>query len=76
MMGTAHQQETTYSPNGRAAERWRGIERTYTPDDVHRLRGSLRVEHTLARLGAERIERPRLLCFLLGREVARIFMES
>ena len=33
--------------------RWRGIERTYSGEDVVRLRGSIRVEHTLARLGAE-----------------------
>ncbi len=31
--------------------------RPYTPDDVERLRGSVRVEHTLARLGAERLRR-------------------
>src|ERR671932_2487479 len=36
-------------------ERWEGIERPYTPDDVARLRGSIRIEHTLARLGAERL---------------------
>jgi isocitrate lyase len=36
-------------------ERWDGIEREYTDDDVRRLRGSVRVEHTLARLGAERL---------------------
>src|SRR5436309_9780122 len=42
--------------NGRAAaERWQGIERLYTWEDVERLRGSFRVEHTLARLGAERL---------------------
>ncbi len=31
------------------------IERPYTSDDVERLRGSVTVEHTLARLGAERL---------------------
>jgi isocitrate lyase len=36
-------------------ERWDGIERTYSEEDVRRLRGSLHVEHTLARLGAERL---------------------
>jgi isocitrate lyase len=36
-------------------ERWTGIERTYTADDVVRLRGSVVEEHTLARLGAERL---------------------
>jgi isocitrate lyase len=35
--------------------RWEGIERPYTADDVARLRGSIRIEHTLARLGAERL---------------------
>jgi len=35
--------------------RWKGIERPYTADDVQRLRGSVTVEHTLARLGAERL---------------------
>ena len=36
-------------------DRWNGIERPYTDDDVERLRGSVCVEHTLARLGAERL---------------------
>jgi isocitrate lyase len=35
--------------------RWHGIERTYTAEDVVRLRGSVVEEHTLARLGAERL---------------------
>jgi isocitrate lyase len=35
--------------------RWAGIERTYTATDVVRLRGSILQEHTLARLGAERL---------------------
>jgi isocitrate lyase len=38
-----------------ADARWRGIERPYGAEDVIRLRGSLRIEHTLARLGAERL---------------------
>lgn len=33
------------------------IERPYTREDVERLRGSVTVEHTLARLGAERLRR-------------------
>jgi isocitrate lyase len=41
----------------RTDPRWRGIERPYTAQDVVRLRGSLRIEHTLARLGAERLWR-------------------
>src|SRR6266704_2565973 len=35
--------------------RWDGTERTYTAADVVRLRGSVTEEHTLARLGAERL---------------------
>jgi isocitrate lyase len=35
--------------------RWKGIERPYTAEDVLRLRGSVHIEHTLARLGAERL---------------------
>jgi isocitrate lyase len=35
--------------------RWEGIERTYSPEEVQKLRGSLKVEHTLARAGAERL---------------------
>ncbi|HLF68511.1 MAG TPA: isocitrate lyase [Gaiellaceae bacterium] len=38
-------------------DRWAGIERPYTEADVERLRGRFRVEHTIARLGAERLWR-------------------
>lgn len=37
------------------AARWEGITRLYTPEDVERLRGSITIEYTLARLGAERL---------------------
>ncbi len=37
--------------------RWAGIRRTYTAEDVVRLRGSVQIEHTLARLGAEKLWR-------------------
>jgi len=37
------------------APRWKGVQRPYTPDDVLRLRGAIQIEHTLARLGAERL---------------------
>jgi isocitrate lyase len=39
----------------KAQERWNGIDRPYSAEDVVRLRGSVRVEHTLARRGAERL---------------------
>ena len=35
--------------------RWAGITRTYSYADVLRLRGSVQIEYTLARLGAERL---------------------
>jgi isocitrate lyase len=41
--------------NGKANGRWTGIERPYTSEEVERLRGTVHVEHTLARLGAERL---------------------
>jgi isocitrate lyase len=37
--------------------RWRGTARTYTAEDVVRLRGSVQEERTLARLGAQRLWR-------------------
>jgi isocitrate lyase len=36
-------------------DRNRGVERTYAPEDVVRLRGTVHVEHSLARLGAQRL---------------------
>ena len=38
-----------------ADPRWRGVERGYRAADVVRLRGSVPIEHTLARRGAERL---------------------
>lgn len=35
--------------------RFVGIVRPYTPEDVYRLRGSVQIEYTLARMGAERL---------------------
>ena len=45
------QQEWTENP------RWSAVRRDYSAADVIRLRGSLQEEHTLARLGAERLWR-------------------
>jgi len=50
--------------NGRAAalrrrwtteRRWNGVTRRYGPEDVLRLQGSIVAEHTLARMGAQRL---------------------
>src|SRR5512139_2917182 len=35
--------------------RWKGVKRGYTAEDVYRLRGSLQIEHTLAKRGAEKL---------------------
>jgi isocitrate lyase len=48
--------------------RWTGITRPYTAEEVVRLRGSVRVEHTLARRGAERLWEA-----LAGEEPVRTF---
>jgi len=39
------------------SDRWKGIVRPYSPEDVERLRGSITIEHTLATLGAQRLWR-------------------
>jgi isocitrate lyase len=39
----------------RSDRRWQGITRTYTPEDVYRLRGTLPVQYTLASHGAARL---------------------
>src|SRR5882757_5019987 len=35
--------------------RWAGVERHYTAEDVYRIRGSVRVEYSLARYGADKL---------------------
>src|SRR5262245_52767764 len=37
------------------AARWTGVVRPYSSEDVERLRGSVKVEHTIAQLGARRL---------------------
>ncbi len=41
----------------RDSPRWRGIERAYRAEDVVRLRGTIAVEHSIARLTAEKLWR-------------------
>jgi len=41
--------------NWQSDPRWNGVQRPYSSEDVVKLRGSIQVEHTLARLGAERL---------------------
>jgi isocitrate lyase len=50
---TADQLKLDWSNN----PRWEGITRTYSAEDVVRLRGTVAIEHSLARLGAEKLWR-------------------
>jgi isocitrate lyase len=48
--GKTDQQKTQW-----AGKRWQGVTRPYTAADVERIRGSIRIDYTLARMGAERL---------------------
>src|SRR5690349_11112369 len=37
------------------SNRWNGIKRVYSYEDVMKLRGSIQIDYTLARMGAERL---------------------
>ena len=43
------------------AKRWEGVQRPYSRADVEKLRGSLRIEYTLATTGAKRLFSPILV---------------
>src|SRR4051812_36683911 len=51
----ARRQALTLERQWKHDERWQGITRPYSGADVLRLRGTVRIEHTLATLGAERL---------------------
>ena len=51
----AHESAAQLAHSWKTDPRWRGILRPYTPEDVVRLRGTLPIEYTLARVGAERL---------------------
>ena len=53
--GTRQEQAAALAKEWAENPRWKGITRGYTAADVVRLRGSLAVEHTLARRGAEKL---------------------
>ena len=55
--GRAETVATRLSAQWREDERWDGIERPYTAEEVVRLRGSIHVDHTLARIGSEKLWR-------------------
>ncbi len=52
---TNGQQSMELETQWETASRWHGVKRPYTAEDVRRLRGSVQIEYTLARLGAERL---------------------
>src|SRR5580698_6326772 len=55
-MGTnGNENSSNTAMEWKLSTRWVGITRPYSAQDVERLRGSLQVEHTLARHGAERL---------------------
>jgi len=35
--------------------RWAGVKRNYSPEEVERLRGTIKIEYTLAKRGAEKL---------------------
>ncbi len=55
--GSLQEQAGRLRRDWQANPRWQGIQRSYTAEDVLKLRGSVLEEHTLARLGAERLWR-------------------
>ncbi len=54
-MSTAPTKTETQADERLLAKRFEGIQRPYTSADVERLRGSVRIEHTLAKNGANRL---------------------
>ncbi|MDZ5710915.1 isocitrate lyase [Jeotgalibacillus sp. HH7-29] len=54
MTNTNNQQVEELQQNWQG-ERWEGVQRPYTPEDVIKLRGSVVIEQTLARMGADRL---------------------
>jgi isocitrate lyase len=53
MQRTRNAEQITMEWNTRP--RWKGIKRDYAADEVVRLRGSVHIEHSLARMGAEQL---------------------
>jgi isocitrate lyase len=54
-MATREQQAQALAKEWSENSRWNGIKRNYTAEDVVRLRGSVMVEHTLAKRGSEKL---------------------
>jgi isocitrate lyase len=54
-MATREQQAQALAKDWAENPRWAGITRNYTAEDVVRLRGSVQIEHTLAKRGSEKL---------------------
>jgi isocitrate lyase len=54
-MATRQEQIQALEKDWAENPRWNGVKRAYTAEDVVRLRGSLEIEHTIARRGAEKL---------------------
>ena len=57
MTTASHQQAARLQADWTQNPRWHGVTRPYSATDVVRLRGSVHIEHSLARLGAEKFWR-------------------
>ncbi|UXY14964.1 isocitrate lyase [Chitiniphilus purpureus] len=56
-MATREERIAQLERNWQDNPRWQGIKRPYSAADVERLRGTLQIEHTLARRGADKLWR-------------------
>src|SRR5687767_10414452 len=54
-MSVNHDGAPQLSESWKTDPRWAGVRRDYQAEDVLRLRGSLKIEYTLAKRGAERL---------------------
>jgi len=55
IMGIREQEIAKIKKDWAENPRWKGIKRGYSAEDVYRLRGSVQIEHTLAKRGAEKL---------------------
>ena len=54
-MATREQQIQALAKDWAENPRWKGVKRNYSAEDVVRLRGSVQIEHTLAKRGSEKL---------------------
>lgn len=55
MVKANNERVTALQENWEMDQRWKGVSRPYSAEDVIRLRGSIDIEHTLARHGSEKL---------------------